>query len=236
MNKKIAFVITSIALVVILSACSGSVESGKQNLSSISVNGNGQVMLVPDIAYINIGVHSEAQKVTDALEMNNSQAQAISNALAELGVDTMDVQTTAFNVYPMQEYGPMGEVTNTKYAVDNVVYVTVRDLSSLGTLLDAVVKAGANTINSITFDVLDKNEAYREARRLAVENAKMQAQELAEAAGVKLGDIISLNVYSSSPMPMFDTKAYSGYGGMQAPIAAGQMTISVDASMSFSIK
>ncbi len=237
MNKKIALVITSIALVAILSACSGTTAaSGVQGPPAIMVTGNGLVTIVPDIAYINIGVHSEAQEVAEALEMNNGQAQAIASALGELGVDSKDIQTTAFNVYPMQEYGPMGEIVNTKYAVDNVVYVTVRDLSNLGSMLDAVVKAGANTINSISFDTQNKEAAYAEARTLAVKNAKLQAQALAEAAGVQLGKILSLSVYSSSPMPVYDVKAYSGLGGAQVPVAAGQISISVDASMSFEIK
>jgi uncharacterized protein YggE len=169
MLRKVSFVLGFIVLAAALSACGAVQSSDKYPQPTINVTGNGQVYIVPDIAYINIGVHSEAEVVTDALNENNQQAQAISGVLSGMGVTAEDIQTTAFNVFPMQEYGPNGEVTNTKYGVDNSVMVTVRDLSKLGTILDAVVQAGANTINSISFDAQDKTAAYAEARRLAVE-------------------------------------------------------------------
>ena len=66
-------------------------------------------------------------------------------------------------------------MTGTTYTVNNTVYVTVRDLQVLGKLLDVVVRSGANSINGITFDVVDKSRAISEARRLAVESARSQA-------------------------------------------------------------
>jgi uncharacterized protein YggE len=91
--------------------------------------------------------------------------------------------------------------------VDNTVNVTVRDLSVLGKLLDGVVRAGANSINGINFDVTDKTQAITEARKLAIEDARATAQELAAAAGVTLGDIYSLNSYlNTGPVTTFDSK------------------------------
>ena len=101
------------------------------NLRTLSVSGSGNVVLVPDIAYINIGVHSEAPDVSSSLSINNAQATAISNALQAEGVDAKDIQTANFNVYPSQHYDNMGQVTGTYYVVDNTVYVTVRNLSKL---------------------------------------------------------------------------------------------------------
>ena len=233
MKKNIVVLAISVLLLVVLSACSASTEN--QIPTQITVNGTGKVYLIPDTAYISIGVHTEAPVVTDALDENNRQAQAIASTLAEYGVAAEDVQTSAFNVYPMQEYGPMGEVTNVKYAVDNSVMVTVRDLSSFGKLLDAIVQSGANTINSISFDAQDKESALTEARRLAVEDARKQAEDLAVAAGVKVGRVLSISAYSSGPMPAYDVKAYSSLGGGQVPVAAGQIVITIDANVIFDI-
>ncbi|MEM5774567.1 MAG: SIMPL domain-containing protein, partial [Anaerolineaceae bacterium] len=136
-------------------------------IPQLAVNGNGQVYIVPDLAYINIGVHSEADDVQTALSENNTQAQAIRQTLTSMGVADEDIQTTAFNVYPTQQYDPMGQPLGLKYVVDNSVLVTVRDLSNLGSLLDSAVQSGANTINSITFDANDKAAAYTQARKIA---------------------------------------------------------------------
>ena len=73
--------------------------------------------------------------------------------------------------------------------MDNTVYVTVRDLDKLGDLLDTMVQAGANTVNSIQFDVANKDKALAPARDAAVKDATAKAQELAAAAGMQLGEL-----------------------------------------------
>jgi uncharacterized protein len=241
MRNKFLWINLSVLLVLVLGACSTTpvtaVENPQQTPHVINVTGNGQVYLIPDVAYINVGVHTVADTVSEALKANNTQATAVSSSLTELGVDVKDIQTSAFNVYPQQQYGPQGEVTSTTYAVDNTVYITVRDLSKLGQILDVVIQNGANTINGIQFDVLDKSNALSDVRKQAVVDAHKQAQELADAAGVTLGDLVSINLTQSSAL----TPVYGGKGGAmntaaQTPISAGQLTLSMDASLVYEIK
>ena len=244
MKKKFVWIMLSIIAVLVLGACSGTVSPAvatpQPPQRMINVTGTGQIYLTPDVAYINIGVHTVADTVGEALKSNNSQATAVASSLKELGVDAKDIQTNAFNVYPQQQFGPQGEVLKTTYAVDNTVFVTVRDLSKLGQILDVVVQNGANAINGITFDVLDKTKAMSQVRQMAVADARAQAQELATAAGVKLGDLISLNVYSSSsPVPAFGGKggaAANGAAPVPVSVSAGQMVLSMDASLVYEIK
>ncbi|PKO17808.1 MAG: hypothetical protein CVU39_04815 [Chloroflexi bacterium HGW-Chloroflexi-10] len=238
MNKKVSFVIVMVVLSgLLLSACG--VKSPTTDFTrQINVSGKGEVYLIPDIAYVNIGVRSEELDVATALSENNTQAKAIATVLSDLGVDPKDIQTTAFNVYPFQNYGPDGMPSDTKYVVENTVYVKVRELDKLGELLDAVVRKGANTINGIQFDVQDRAQAESDARRLAVQDATNKATELADVAGVQLGDILSINVYSSgTPIPMYDAKG-GGYNAdmSAAPIASGQLVITADANMTYQLK
>jgi hypothetical protein len=211
------------------------------NVRSLVVSGTGRATLTPDIAYVNIGVHTESADVAEALASNTAQAQKVADAIRALGVDAKDIQTTNFNIYPIQTYGPNNQVTGTKYAVDNTVYVTVRDLSKLGNLLDTVVKNGANNINGVQFDVADKSAALSDARKAAVKDAQTQAQELAAAAGVTLGAVQSINTSNNSmPIPM-----YSGFGmgggdaraaAAQVPVSSGQLIITVDVNLVYEIK
>jgi uncharacterized protein len=211
-------------------------------LRTVAVTGTGQVFLVPDVAYVYIGVHSQSENVTQALSQNNEQAQAVSDALKKLGVEAKDIQTTSFNIYPQQQYEQgTGKVTGTIYMIDNTVYVTVRDLKKLGEMLDAVVRSGANSINGINFDVVDKESALSEARGLAINNARKQAEELAKASGVGLGDIqmITTSSIGSNLMPK-EQYGMGGGGGMAAsapaPVSAGQLVLTVDVSLSYLIK
>ena len=124
--------------------------------------------------------------------------------------------------------------------VDNTVYVTVRNLDTLGSLLDDAVSAGANSINSIQFDVADKTQALKDARAKAVENAKAQAKELADVSGVSLGSIQSISFNESSPVPMYSAGKGGGGGAVAAdstvPVQPGQLSVSVSVNMVYEIK
>ncbi|HSM25344.1 MAG TPA: SIMPL domain-containing protein [Anaerolineaceae bacterium] len=237
MKKRILFISMLVLMAIVLSSCAGA-PLNEKNTRSMSVAGRGEVYLIPDIAYINVGTRSEALDVATALADNNKQAQAISAVLTEMGIDPLDIQTTAFNVYPYQNYGMDGQPADLKYVVENTVNVKVRNLNSLGEVLDAVVKSGANQIYGISFDVEDRKQAEADARRLAIQDATEKAQELAGLTGITLGEILNISVYSNgSPQPVFDAKG-GGYAMPQsaAPIAAGQMIITADANLVYTLK
>jgi len=236
MRTKI-LVFTVLAFSLILSAC-GSVTAPPVS-RTLSVNGLGTSNLTPDIAYIYIGVHNEGPAASEVVSANKVQTNTVLAALKKAGVDEKDLRTTNFSIYPSQQYDTAGKQTSTNYVVDNTVYVTVRNLDGLGALLDDTISAGANSINSIQFDVADKTAAVKEARAKAVEDAKTQAKELANAAGVSLGQIQSISFYDNSPVPMAEGKG--GGGGVAAAsapvsIQPGQLTISVSVSATYTIK
>jgi uncharacterized protein YggE len=239
--KRTSMLVALFALL-ILAACQAVPGTATQGgvpptMRQINVSGTGKVYLAPDVAYVFIGVQSQAENVGDALNQNNAKAQTIAAALKELGIEDKDIQTSSFNIFPQQQYSPEGQITGTTYMVDNTVNVTVRDLNILGKLLDAVVRAGANSINGINFDVTDKTQAISEARKLAIEDARATAQELATAAGVTLGDIYSLNSYmNSGPVTTFDNKGGMAVEAGQVPVSAGQLMISVDVNLTYEIK
>ena len=241
MRNKTLLISAVVLLALVLGACSPTiVAESAPPVRTLNVNGAGQVFLSPDIAYIYIGVHTEKDTAAEAVSANNDETQQVIEALKEAGVDAKDIRTTNFSIWPNQQYGPDGQPTGTRYVVDNSVFVTVRELDNLGDLLDSAVAAGANSINSIQFDVADKTEALKKAREEAVKNAKEQAQELADAAGMKLGEIQSIGFYDTAPTPYMGDLGKGGGGvAMEAaavPIQPGQLTLMVTVSMSYEIK
>lgn len=225
---------------ILLSACGpAAIMPANATPRTLNVTGIGQVNLTPDIAYIYLGVHTEQTTASEAVADNNAQTQKVIAALKKMGVDAKDIRTTNFSIWPSQNYGPDGTPLEMKYVVDNTVFVTVRDLAKLGDLLDSVITAGANTVNSIQFDIADKTAASKEARDLAVKNAQEQAGELAQTAGVKLGEITNISFYDSSPYPVYDMYGKGGGGGGEVaavPIQPGQLTITVSVSVTYEIK
>jgi uncharacterized protein len=243
MKRSILILAVMLPAAIILSACGPAtiVANPAAPQRSLSVSGMGTVMLTPDIAYINIGVHSEAPTAAEAVAANNTQTQQVVDALKAAGVAAKDIRTTNFSIYPNTQYDPQtNQKLGTTYVVDNTVYVTVRKLDSLGDLLDTAVKAGANNVNSIQFDVADKNPAMKQARDQAVKDAETQAQELAKTAGVTLGGIQSITYNNSVPTPIMESFGKGG-GGVAAadlavPINPGTMTLTVTVGMAYDIK
>lgn len=226
---------------VLLSACGLMEAQGVSPTSEryIRVSGSGEVAVVPDIAYINIGVHSEAEDVSSALEANNTQATKLTEALQAEGVEAKDIQTTNFNVFPLTRYDNMGQPVGTSYVVDNTVYITVRDLTKLGKLLDSAISAGANNIYGISFDIADKETVLAQARELAIKDAEAKAKSVATVAGVTLGQILSIDVST----PTY-TQPYYGYGmgggaeGLKTsvPVSAGQIVVTYTATLNYAIE
>ena len=241
MRNKTLFVSAIVLAALVLGACSPTVMANPApSVRTLNVSGSGQVYLTPDIAYINIGVHTEKPAAADAVAENKDQTQKVIDSLKGAGVDPKDISTTNFSIWSNTQYSPDGQPTGTTYVVDNTVSVTVRDLASLGDLLDSAVASGANNINSIQFDVADKTAALKEARAQAVKVAETQAQELADAAGVKLGDIQTISFNDTLPVPYSNTFGKGGGGAVAeaaaVPIQPGQLSLTVTVSMTYEIK
>jgi uncharacterized protein len=239
MRTKLSIFSFILVLALVLSAC-GTAPAQPRTLN---VSGNGTIYLTPDIAYITLGVHTEDPNLATGVSKNNTQAQALVDALKTAGIAAKDIQTSNFSVYNNNNNGQSidkttGQVISTGYySVDNTVNVTIRDLSHLGNVLNTAVGSGANNINSISFDVADKTAAMEQARQKAMANASSLASELAKTAGVPLGGIQAITYSDNSPMPYYGM----GGGGASAPNASvpiqpGQTQISVTVSVTYALK
>ena len=241
MKTKILFLIAVLLLGTILAACAPSAITVQTQPTqrTITVTGTGKVTLTPDIAYISIGVHTENASAKQAVSQNTTQAQAVIAAIKGFGVADKDIQTTNFSINPQQQTDANGKVTGITYVVDNTVYVTIRDLTKLGDLLDSTVNAGANNINSIQFDVADKTGALSQARLAAVADAKKQADELTKATGVAL-DVVQNISYMDTTAPVtvqYDRSAMlAAPAAAPVPVQAGSMQIYTTVTIVYGLK
>lgn len=206
---------------------------------TITVVGEGEVKVKPDIARITIGVETLRSSVREATDANTEQIDAVIAALTSAGVSDADVQTSGFSVFA-ERFGPTGTLPDdeVKYRVSNNVVVTVRDLPRMGDLLDAAIEAGANNIYGVEFALDDSSAVESEARAAAVENARAKAEELAALTGVSLGEVVSvselvgLNPFlgvsrSMSAMPMG--------GGNSPTMQPGQLTMMMQLQIAYEI-
>ena len=239
MKTRFIFLLGVLLLSLALSSCGPSTITVQPQpyQPAITVTGSGLVTLTPDIAYINIGVHSQDASASAAMNENNASAQAVIDTIKSAGVADKDIQTTNFSVYPQQQYDGNGKITGILYMVDNSVYVTVRNLTKLGGLLDASVRAGANTINNISFDVADRNAALSQARLAAVADARKQADELTGATGVSLGSVQSISYNdSSAPLTVQYARLEAAAPAPNVPVQPGSMQITTRVTIVYGIK
>src|SRR5918993_2727206 len=171
-------------------------------VATVSVSGHGSVNVPPDTASVNIGVDVIKPTLGEAQDTATAQATAVIEALKEAGIAAEDIQTEYFSVNILRDYSENADPTQiTGFEIVNQLRVTVRDTEQLGELLDAAVNAGANSIYGVTFYVDDQTAAASEARVEAVEDARTKAEELAAAAGLTPGSVVSIAEGTLSPMP-----------------------------------
>lgn len=239
-TKTIIFTLVIFSAVVLAACSPTSAPASVQDKRTVSVNGTGIVTLTPDMATIQVGVQTENADADMAVDENSRLVDSVMAAIKEFGIADEDIKTANFSVYPRQIYSPEGEITDTRYIVQNTVVVTVKDLDILGELLEAVVDAGANTIYGITFDVSDRESAIAQAMEAAMENAKARAETLATAAGATLGEVQTISSYvgGGGYYAVAKEAAYDGVGGagVEVPISPGEMEIQVDISVVYELE
>ena len=209
---------------------------------TITVSGEGQVSARPDIAVVRIGVETEADTATAALDDNSMRMSGVISATLDAGVNREDVQTQGLSLRPIYQRpdpGPEDEEGPPElvgYRAHNVVAVTVRDLDQLGALLDAAVEAGGNTIQGIRFEISD-NEALRsEAREAAMNDAIAKAEQLTDLAGAELGEVLTIEeIGGDAPSPVRFEEAEQA-AGAAVPVEPGQQEISVSLRITWRIR
>ena len=205
----------------------------------ITVVGQGSARVAPDIAQVSVGVDTVADTVSEAVKESNGKMDAILAALKALDIADKDIQTQNYSISVEQSGLPTPEggeaVSKPRYRVTNMVTVTIRELSKVGSVLDAVVKAGANNIWGVSFSVDDTKSALTEARGKAVADAQARAQELAGLAGVEVGSIVSISeVVGSSSYPVAVERAYGM--GADASVSVGEVEVSYQVQVVFSLE
>jgi uncharacterized protein len=205
---------------------------------TITVVGEGTVATQPDVAQIQVGVEVTGDNAQEASADAATTMQAILDALEEVGIAAKDIQTSGYNIFVERSMTPMGAASgDVVYRVNNSVSVTVRDLDSVGDVLDAVIEAGANNIYGVNFGLDDPDEVMAEARSKAAEDALARAEELAGLHGVALGEVVSISeVIGGMAMPAYDSVNVSmGMGSAAGPISPGQLEMTARLQVVYAI-
>jgi uncharacterized protein YggE len=199
----------------------------------INVTGTGTVEAAPDIATLSIGVTTQGDTAAAALAANTAALDAVLVRLTAAGIAPADMQTSNLSLNPNWTGYDNNNPVISSYVASNVLTITIRKLDSLGAVLDASVADGANTLNGLIFAVADPEPLLDEARKAAVADARARAELLAEAAGVKLGKIVSITEMTTGapPMPMYKAELSAA----PVPVVGGEVEMSASIMIFYEI-
>ncbi len=229
--------------------------AGCSSTRSVQVSGTAVVNVTPDRALIQLGVQSNGA-TTQAVEASNTAAiQAVIKAIRAQGVEAKDIATDNYVIEPI--YDDYASLYIKGYRINNLVAVTLRDVSKASAVMGAALQAGANQVVNGDFYTSELRQYRDQARALAMKAAQEKAQALAQTAGAGIGCVLTINENSYSyyngwwygygrsasqnlmtqnVMQNVAPNPSTAAGSGDEPISLGQISVKAEINASFGIK
>ncbi|MGA8574148.1 MAG: SIMPL domain-containing protein [Candidatus Cybelea sp.] len=192
---------TFICLLAAFAVATCAAAAAQPSATEISASGSGSVTMAPDIATVDAGIETNAANANDAISQNNAIYERVVAALERLGVARADVALAYYNVNynPRPRSAPPNPGERYGYTVSRTFTVKVRQIGKAGAVSDACTSAGATAINGVSFGLADSAAARTQATIKAVADARANAEALAQAAGLRIVAIKSMEVGGAGP-------------------------------------
>ncbi len=223
------------------------IGDGSQIYNSINVTGEGEVIAIPDIATLSFSINESSEGSESAQKIAQEKLDAVKKYLTDQKVNSEDIKTTSFNIYPKYEwinepcnkYGCQGQNNLVGYTVDHNMTVKIRDTAKAGEIVTGLTTKGVNNISGLQFTTDDETVLKDEARSKAIEDAKARAGIIAEKLGVKLGDVIGYYENNGNPYPVEAVSYGMGGGDIRmekaVDLPVGQNTYKATVDVTFKI-
>jgi uncharacterized protein YggE len=228
-------------LVMVVSLVQAAENDHDKNDRTLTVQGQGKVSAVPDIAILSIEVSHEGAVLDSILSQVRKETAQVLDVVKSQGISEKDTQTQSFEVRPKYERDKRGNPQRAGFMVVNRVSVKIRDLKKVGKVLASVLNAGATTVDGPNFELDNPQAAERDALAAATKDAQAKAKAVAEAAGVQLGSILTINPQNVSwpgpPRPlMMRAMAAPAVAEAEEPLAAGEQTLTGYVTVTYTIR
>jgi uncharacterized protein len=240
MTMRSGFAVAVIASILVGSPSWAVEDKHHPEERTLTVQGQGKVFAVPDIATLSIQVSQEGKDLDPILTQVRKQMNKVLDVLKEQGIADKDVQTEFFQVHPKYEQDRRGNAQRAGFVVANSLSVKVRDLKKTGKVFSAVLNAGATHVDGPNFELDNPQVAERGALAAAARDAQAKARAVAEAAGVQLGAILTINPQNINwPVPrrpfLMRAMAMPAAAETEEPLSAGEQTLMGNVTITYAI-
>lgn len=218
---------------------------------SVSVSGTAVVNVTPDRVLIQLGVQSNGRTPQLVEAVNSATVYRVIKAIKKMGVDEKDIVTDRYLIDPI--YDDYDSLTIEGYRINNIVAITLRDITKVNQVLIAALNAGANQVVNVEFYLSDLRKYRDQAREMAMVAAGEKAQDLADAAGANAGCVLNIsentwsyfsggwwgrnnNLWTQNSVQNIPTA--NGQGGESdfGPVNLGQISVRAEVSASYALQ
>jgi uncharacterized protein YggE len=248
-HKIIKIIILVIVLVFIGKMAFGGHGWDDKNkvISTIVVSGKGEVVVRPDIATVSFTVTEENLDVGIAQDtVNKTVAKVVDYAKAQ-GVAEKDIKTTGYNIYPRYDYVNstaypyyQGTRVLAGYDVTQSLEVKIRDLTKAGKIVSGLGEFGIKDMSGLNFSVDKQDQITKEARELAIADARADAEKIAKGLGVRLVKITAFSENGNYPIyyekAMLSSAPRAQGGVADAVLPTGENTITSNVTVTYEIR
>ncbi len=215
--------------------------------NTISVSDTGEIFAKPDLAVVSFSVMGEAKTVTEAMADNTKKMNAVIDYVKKQGIGDKDLKTTSFNIYPRYEWiretvclvpPCTGQKKVLKgYEIRQSLEVKIRDMAKIGDIIQGATDVGVNQLGNLSFTIDKQDELKGQARKEAIEKAKIKAKELASQLGVRLVRITNFSESGTASVRYPYAMEAAGEAALSAPqIETGENKISVTVTITYEIQ
>ena len=206
-------------------------------IPQINVSGEGKIKVVPDQVTISATVETKGTNAKDVKKQNDQQMEAVLKLIKNMNLPAADYKTKRVSLNPQYDY----EKKKHTYNAVQTIEILLRDLSKYDELMEGLVDQGINRIDNVTFQSSKLAQYQADARKQAIKDAKMKAEDYVSVLGQKVGAALTItdNTQVYYPQPVYAMKSSAMEADSTSPrqtMATGEIEITANVSVSFKLE
>jgi uncharacterized protein YggE len=205
-----------------------------KQIPQINVSGEGKVKVAPDQVSISATVETKGNNAKDVKKQNDEKMDAVLKFIKKMNIPTADYRTKQVSLNPQYDY----EKKKTSYNATQTVEILLKDLSKYDELMEGLVQQGINRLDKVSFETSKLVQLQSDARKLAMKEAKLKAEDYVSVLGQKVGKafVIADNSQAYYPRPMYSamkSAAMDSAGAENETLAIGEIEVTANVTVSF---
>lgn len=222
-------------------------NSEQNDAFQLFVTGTASKKISPDKVSVTLGVETQEKTAQEAAKKNAEIMNAIINGLKVLGLDTSQISTSYYNIYPVYEYKPILQErvlpsypqnqVLVGYRVTDTITVTASASANIGEIIDAAINAGANQVQGVSYFVSEEVQSKMNTELIeqAVLNARMKAEKALAPLNMQIVGVKNLNL-NDVYYPIYKSEvAFAVTPAAPTPILPSEQQVSTSVSVTFMI-